>query len=70
MKFSEEECARQRQANEMHELKATLEEISCSLDEAREAARWLLPFTISSPASLREALERWPWLAMDQPNKE
>ena len=30
-------------------------------DEARNAARWLLPFTINTPHTQR-AVERWPWL--------
>lgn len=31
-------------------------------DDARQAARWMLPFLVNEPQHLREACRRWPWL--------
>lgn len=44
------------------EARAEVERLRAAHDEARTAARWLLPFTINTPHT-QTAVERWPWLA-------
>jgi predicted kinase len=44
-----------------------LEQLAAERDEAREAARWLLPFLVNCPAHVDVAASRWPWL-LDTPD--
>jgi len=46
-------------------LHAEVERLTRERDEARKAARWMLPFVALDGAgygSVHEACQRWPWL--------
>lgn len=69
--FNPEECAliTQSMANSAVHFQDELQHVSrvaatamAERDDAREAARWMLPFLVNEPQHLREACRRWPWL--------
>lgn len=49
----------------LDDLHAEVERLTRERDEARKAARWMLPFVALDGAgygSVHEACQRWPWL--------
>lgn len=69
--FNPEECelitqsmndAARQSEHELHYLRRSMATVIDERDDARQAARWMLPFLVNEPQHIREACRRWPWL--------